>query len=45
MALLVEKLVLTEKEGEALAKALNNAILPGDYKEARGTLKRILKNL
>lgn len=42
LALLVEKLIITEKEGKELAEKLGTSMLPSDYKEAQKVLKKIL---
>lgn len=45
IALLVEKLILTEKEGKALADKIGTAMLPSDYREAQKLLKKILNKI
>lgn len=45
IALLVEKLVITEKEGKALAEQLGTAMLPSDFREAQRLIKKILAKL
>ena len=45
IALMVEKLILTQKEGEALAKKLGESILPSDFKESQQFLKKIIAKL
>lgn len=44
-AILEQKLVLTEKEAEELAKQLSVSMLPSDYKEAVKLVKKILSKL
>lgn len=45
LALLVEKLILTQKEAEELSPILNESMLPGDFRESQKMLKKILKNI
>jgi hypothetical protein len=44
-ALLVEKLILTDKEGRELASKLGKVMLPSDYDEAHKLIKKLLKDL
>lgn len=45
IALLVEKLILTEKEGKELAEKLGSSMLPSDFKEAQKVLRKILQKV
>jgi hypothetical protein len=44
-ALLAEKLVLTEKEAQALAEKISVSLLPSDYNEAVKLVRKILAKL
>lgn len=44
-AILIEKKVITEKEGELLAKELGTAMLPSDFKASQRTLRKILHKI
>lgn len=44
-ALLVEKKLLTEKEGAELAEKLGNSMLPSAYKESQKLIRKILEKL
>lgn len=41
IALLVEQLVLTQKEGEVLAKELSASMLPSEFREAQKLVRKI----
>ena len=45
MAILAEKLVLTEKEAELLSKELGTSMLPSEFKAARRVVRKILQQL
>lgn len=45
IALLVEKLILTEKEGIELAEKLSTAMLPSDYKQSQKLVKKIIDKI
>lgn len=45
IALMVDKLIITEKEGELLSKELGTAMLPSDFKATQRTLKKIMQKL
>lgn len=45
LGLLVDKLVLTQKEAEHLSKELNSSVLPSDFKNAQRVLNKIIKKL
>ena len=45
LGLMVEKLILTQKEAEYLSKELNNSVLPSDFKNSQRVLNKMLKKL
>lgn len=45
LALLVDKLILTQKEAEVLSKELNNSVLPSDFKNAQRVLNKMLQKI
>ncbi len=45
IAILVEKLILTEEEGRALVEKLKYATLPGDYGTSRAQVKKFFDQI
>ena len=45
IAILVEKLILTQKEGEALAEKFSASMLPSNFKEMQRMIKKVLQKL
>jgi hypothetical protein len=45
IAILIEKKVLTQAEGEAIAKKLQNATLPYDFPSSHAQIKKFFKQI
>lgn len=45
LALLVEKLIITQTEAEALAPVLSESMLPSDFRETQRMIKKILQKI
>lgn len=45
LALLVEKEIVTQKEGELLSKEVGNAMLPSDFRATQRVLKKITQKI
>jgi hypothetical protein len=45
IAILVEKLIITEKEGEALALHFNSSMLPSNFKEMLKMVRKVLQKV
>ena len=45
IGILVEKHILTEKEGTELSEKLGTAMLPSDYRESQRMLKKLFAKL